>query len=117
MALEPQKQPDLFIIRGDSASINFSMDGTDLTGATVYFTAKAEIDNAADDAAAAITKEVTEHTAPLSGTTVIELGPEDTNVDPGIYYYDIQVKTAGGKVTSIPTRKLRIWADVTRRYS
>mgnify|MGYP001231972017 CR=1 FL=1 len=115
--LEPQKQPDLFIIRGDSASINFSMAGTDLTGATVYFTAKSEIDNAVDDSAAAITKETTSHTNPTAGETVIELTPEDTNVAPGIYYYDIQVKTAGGRVTSIPTRKLRVWADVTRRYS
>ena len=113
--LEPQKQPDLFIIRGDSASINFTMAGTDLTGGTVFFTAKAVVDDAVDDAAAAITKEVTEHTDPATGTTVIELSPTDTNVAPGIYFYDIQVKTAGGKITSIPTRKLRIWSDVTRR--
>ncbi len=115
--LEPQKQPDLFIIRGDSASIDFAIAGTDLTGATVYFTAKIEIDDANNDSAAAITKEVTSHANPTGGETVIELSPEDTTVAPGIYFYDIQVKTSGGKVTSIPTRKLRVWADVTRRYN
>ncbi len=113
--LEPQKQPDLFIIRGDSASIDFAIAGTDLTGATVYFTAKPALTDDATDTSAVITKEVTSHTDPTNGKTVIDLDPSDTNVTPGIYYYDIQVKKASGAIVSIPARKLRIWADVTRR--
>lgn len=115
MALEPQKQPDLFIIRGDSAAINFAMAGVDLTGATVFFTAKPELTDDAADTNAVITKEVVSHTDPTNGTTIINLDPADTNVTPGIYYYDIQVKKADGQIVSIPARKLRIWADVTRR--
>jgi hypothetical protein len=115
MSLEPQKNPDLFIIRGDSASINFTISGIDLTGATVFFTAKQTIDDAANDAAASIAKEVVSHTNPTSGITLIELSPSDTNITPGVYFYDIQVKTIGGRIVSIPVRKLRIWADVTRR--
>lgn len=113
--LEPQKQPDLFIIRGDSASISFAMTGVDLTGATVFFTAKPALTDDAADTTAVITKEVTSHTDPTNGRTMIELDPTDTDVEPGIYFYDIQVKKASGAIVSIPARKLRIWADVTRR--
>lgn len=114
--LEPQKQPDLFIIRGDSVSINFTVAGVDLTGATVFFTAKSaiEADDAAD-ATAVISTETVSHIDPTAGATVIELSPTDTNVTPGLYYYDIQVKKASGTIVSVPARKMRIWADVTRR--
>lgn len=115
MALEPQKQPDLFIIRGDSASINFVMAGVDLTGATVFFTAKPELTDDSGDTNAVIAKGVVSHTDPTNGRTVIDLDPTDTDVEPGIYFYDIQVKKASGAIVSIPARKLRIWADVTRR--
>lgn len=117
MALEPQKQPDLFIIRGDSASITFTIASTDLTGATVFFTVKPELGYDADDTDAVIEVEVTEHTDPTNGTTVIDLSGDDTDVEPAIYYYDIQVILAGGDIISIPARKIRIWADVTRRTS
>lgn len=115
MALEPQKQPDLFIIRGDNVSINFNVSGVDLTGATVFFTAKPELTDDAGDTTAVIAVETTSHTDPTAGRTVIELSPTDTNVEPGIYYYDIQIKKADGQIASIPARKMRIWADVTRR--
>lgn len=117
MALEPQKKPDLFIIRGDSASINFTIADTDLTGATVFFTVKPLLAFDSDDVAAVISIEVTNHSDPTNGKTVIELSGSDTNVEPAIYYYDIQVLLASGDIISIPARKIRIWADVTRRTS
>jgi hypothetical protein len=115
--LDPQKKADLFFIRGDSGSINFSLPGTDLTGGTVYFTAKPTIDADATDAAAVIHIEVTDFSDsdPTAGECVIPLTPTDTNVAPGTYLYDIQVKTAGGTIISIPVRKLEVFGDVTRR--
>ena len=115
MALEPQKNPDIFIIRGDSAAIGFAMASTDLTGATVFFTAKPALTDDATDTNAVITKEVTSHTDTTNVRTSIDLDPTDTDVEPGIYFYDIQVKSASGAIVSIPARKMRIWADVTRR--
>lgn len=115
-SLEPQKRPDIELIRGDSATIDFNLAGTDLTGATVFFTAKPTISNGADDSDAVISVEVTDHTDPENGTTVIPLSSTDTNVTPGTYYYDIQVKN-GTNITSIPVRKLIVYGDVTRRTS
>lgn len=113
--LDPQKRPDIFIIRGDTASINLEVPEIDLTGCTVFFTAKAAFDDDVTDAAAVIAVETTSHTDPEAGETTINLSPADTTVTPGIYYYDIQVKDGSGNITSIAARKLQIFADVTRR--
>lgn len=111
--LEPQKRADLFIIRGDSLNIPFTVN-MDITGATVFFTAKAALDNDVADTSAVISVEVTSHDDPANGSTTIPLSTSDTNVTPGEYFYDIQIKI-GSEITSIPVRKLIVYADVTRR--
>lgn len=113
--LDPQKKPDLNLIRGDSYSISVNL-GRDLTGATVFFTAKPALTNDTDDANAVIEKEVTVHDDAAAGQTTIALTPSDTDVEPGEYYYDIQVKS-GSDIVSTPVRKLKVYADVTRRTS
>lgn len=115
--LDPQKKADVFIIRGDTASIGFTFSGVDLTGATVFFTAKPTISNSADDSDAVISVEVTDHDDPTNGETTIPLTSSDTNVAPGEYFYDIQIKAADGTITSIPVRKMEIFGDITRRTS
>lgn len=114
-------RPDLTIIRGDTTSIDFELtdggDPVDLTGATVFFTAKSAIDADATDAASAISVEVTSHTNPTAGETLIPLTASDTTVTPGEYFYDVQVKNLSGTILSIPYRKLEVVADVTRRTS
>lgn len=112
--LEPQKRADLFLIRGDSKTIKFTISGYDLTGSTVFFTVKPDLTNDAGDTNAVITVEVTDHLNPTGGVTEIPLSASDTDVAPGTYYYDIQIKK-GSTVTSIPARKCIIYADVTRR--
>lgn len=110
---------DITLIRGDNSSIGFELtqDSTavDLTGATVFFTAKPTLANESDDASAVIHVEVTDHTDPTNGKTSIPLSASDTNITPGTYYYDVQVKTAAGNIISIPARRLEVVADVTRR--
>jgi len=115
--LDPQKRADLFFIRGDTASINFSLPGVDITGGTVFFTAKPTIDADNADTSAVITIEVTDFTGsdPTAGECVIPLSATDTTVAPGNYYYDIQVKLADATIISIPVRKLVVLGDITRR--
>ncbi len=115
--LKPQKKPDLYIIRGDNTNIDFSASGVDLTGCTLFFTAKPELTNDTADETAVIRKEVTSHTDPTNGKTTIILTHEDTNVEPGTYYYDIQIKNPDGEITSISARRLQVFADVTRRIT
>lgn len=110
-------RPDIQIIRGDTSDINFEVEGIDLTGTTVFFTAKAVIDADVTDSAAAIAVEVTSHTDPTNGITVIPLSSTDTDVTPGIYFYDIQIKRGASTITSIRYRKLEVFADITRRTS
>jgi hypothetical protein len=110
------------IIRGDNHNIVvtfYESDGVtpiDLTGASVFFTASAS-SAPADDSAAVIQKTVTSHTDALGGTTTIALEPEDTDVDPGTYYYDVQLVDSDGNVLSSRQNTLVIKADITRRVA
>lgn len=96
-------------------------DPIDLTGATVYFTAKtAESDVSLDDSTAAIKKDVTVHTDPAQGETKITLDADDTTINPGNYYYDITVKypAIGGAdpvVNTVVEGKLKIDGKPTNR--
>jgi len=114
--ISPQKRADLFIIRGDTVSLPFTVD-MDLTDCTVYFTAKSTISNSADDSDAVMSVTVTDHNDPTNGVTTIPLTSTTTNVTPGTYYYDIQIKDGDGNITSIPVRKLEVAGDITRRTS
>src|SRR5688572_22316142 len=109
------------IIRGDTRNIDvtfYESDGTtpiDLTGGTVYFTVNSSNDPA-DDTTAAISKDVTDHTAPTLGTTRITLDPADTeDLTAGTYYYDVQLKDADDNVVSTKSDKFIILADIGRR--
>ena len=110
-------RPDLLLIRGDSKSLNLTFAGIDLTGSTVFSTVKPALSADADDATAVIAIETTVHTDPTAGQTTIALTGSDTTVTPGVYYYDFQIKSASGDITSIPARRLTVTADVTRRVS
>jgi len=118
MAAKPT--PDINLIRGDSSSIAFELttDGvpTSLVGSTVSFTVKPTLADEATDATAVIQVDVTSHTDPTNGKTVIPLSSTDTDIEPGTYYYDIQVNN-GSTIVSIPARRLTVSADVTRRAS
>lgn len=112
-------KPDIQIIRGDSVSIEVDVnEGTtpvDVTGLTVFFTAKPALTDDITDSTAVITKTVTSIEDPVNGVIYIQLEPSDTNKTPGIYYYDIQFKDVDGVITSIPSGILEIVPDVTRR--
>jgi len=60
----------------------------DITGWTIFFTAKTNMSNL--DEEAVISKTVTEHSDALQGKTLISLSETDTAITPKSYYYDIK---------------------------
>lgn len=109
------------IKRGDDISIKLTYqdaNGTalDLTGSTVFFTVKYEIDNDVTDANAIIKETVTVHTDPTNGITHIPISKSDTdNAAIGVYIGDVQIVDVSNDVSSSQTFPVEITADVTRR--
>lgn len=109
------------IIRGDYRNIEVTFrksDGSayDLTGGTVFFTVNSSQDPS-DDTGAEIQKDVSSHSNPTEGKTTISLTSSDTEIDPGTYYYDIQLKDSAGNIVSAEKAKFEITSDITRRTS
>lgn len=88
-----------------------------LTGATVFFTAKATVDSDNTDTSALIKKDVTSHAAPTEGMTLLQLTETDTDVAAGKYKFDIKLKTASGVETNYDTQDLIVESVITRRSS
>ena len=108
---------DLTWTRGDSGRLDVtvtSADGTayDLTGATLFLTVKTALTVA--DASATLRKEVTSHDDAAAGESHFDLATTD-NATAGTYYYDVQLKTAAGKIYTLFGGVWRVLADVTTR--
>lgn len=105
------------IIRGDDVSLEIELLENDLpfdlTDSSVFLTVKSDLSD--DDEDALIAKEVTEHTDPENGETAIDLTGEDTDIDPGNYLYDIQIKDAEDKIMSTRHGVFTVISDVTKR--
>lgn len=87
----------------------------DLTGATVYFTAKKRPDAILDDSSAIIRKDIVEHVDAANGDTVLNLTVDDTNVAPGRYKADFRIVFADGSVMQTDVFPLQIIDGVTNR--
>lgn len=108
------------IIRGDSKSlgVTFSSNGTpfDITGYSVFFTVKRECNiSDANDDNALISKKVTVHSNPTAGVTAIPLTTSDTNQEGGIYYWDLQLVSGSGAVSSTQRGEIEFTNDITKR--
>lgn len=105
------------IIRGDTLLLSVEAtdddEPIDLTGNTFFFTIKRRLTDDDDDAILA--KDWDEHTDPEEGLTELELSPEDTDITPGTYYYDIQLLTSANEVISTEHGMLEVIDDVTKR--
>ncbi len=88
--------------------IVFTKDGAneDITGWTIYFMAKEKMDD--PDTSAVIDKEVTIHTDPTNGETIIELTSSDTDISCGNYYYSIDYLDDEGNEGILVWGKLKI---------
>ena len=112
--------PKITIIKRDSYSfpIFFTDENCaelDITGYTLFFTVKtlATLDSA--DTSAIIQKSITSHTDPTHGKSLIELSNTDTDETAGTYYYDVQLKSPTGAITSCVKGEFIIEQDVTKR--
>ena len=109
--------------RGDNLIINLAFTDkktgavVDITGWTIFFTAKSVVDNDPTDAAAILKQTVTVHTDPTAGESQIAFTAAETNAIPVpiSYLYDIQYKTATSVVKTILDGELHFSADITRR--
>ena len=110
---------DFTITRGDTweRTMHFyDEDGCiDISGWTVFFTCKEKVTDV--DASAKISKTITVHSDPTRGESIILLTSTDTNLTPGSYIYDIQIKSESGSVLTIVTGNITIQYDVTQRTS
>jgi len=104
--------------KGDTKIINLELKDKDgiainLSGATIYFTAKTDLRKG--DVDAEIQKIITTHTDENSGKSRIKLSPADsTNLTAGIYFYDIQLKDSVGDITTLYSSKFELLEGVTK---
>lgn len=106
------------IIRRDDVSFELTFTDVDdaainLTGATVFFTVKRKVTDV--DADALIEKSITVFSAPLTGVALLTLSAAETNIAAGQYFFDIQLKTAAGKIASSSAGKFFVNQDITIR--
>lgn len=105
--------------RGDdnTISLEFTQDdvAVDITGWTIFFTVKRNMD--ADDDSADLQKDVTSHTDAAAGETEITLTDADTDDLSGCYYYDIQYKDDSGLIKTVLKGTIEFVEDVTRRIT
>lgn len=111
-------QYNLKAMRGDTfiRSLSFvDESGTviDITGWTIFFTAKNVLSEA--DAAAEVSVNVTSHTSPTGGLTQILASAAAMTIEPGDYFYDIQIKKADGTIFTILSGKLIVETDISVR--
>lgn len=105
------------VFRGDTPPLKVTFKTPDgvainLTGTTVFFTAKKKMNDSDEDAL--ISKTNTFHYDAVNGITYFNLTTTDT-ATVGILYYDIQYKATDGKITTLVKDILEIKADVTQR--
>jgi hypothetical protein len=110
----------LSITRGDSQTYNLTFkkaDGTPycIKNWVLFFTVKSNY--AFPDSSALFQKIITtfdDTTSGTSGSANINVLPEDTvNATPGVYDYDIAVRTSDNKTLTVMKGKLTIEYDVT----
>jgi hypothetical protein len=88
----------------------------DITGATAFFTLK-NFDTDAD-ASAILKVDWTSHSAPTTGNTLLTLTNTQTAaLMPRDYNYDVQIKTATGKVHTVAYGMFTVYTDRTIRTS
>lgn len=110
----------LVVNRGDDASWLVTVTdkddvAVDITGYTIFFTVKTLTDVETDDSAALISKDITSHTTPASGITTITVTNSDTDITPGKYQYDIQMKDGSDRIYTIKRDYFVVLQDITKR--
>ena len=114
---------NLELVRGNTKTyeIQFQKDGSpiDITGWTVFFTVKSVYDlpDTLPDAGAILKKDITSHSDPENGKTLISLSYQETaTLKAGqTMLYDITVKDDSGKIYTVVLGNLVVTEKVTQR--
>ena len=108
---------NLRIFRKESKAFQLTFRGSnghlkDITNWTVYFTAKEKMEDS--DTQAKIKKDVTSHSDPTSGKTIVQLTADDTDYR-GSLFYDIKFKDGDNNTGILFHGRLLIKEPVTQR--
>lgn len=110
------------VIRGDTRRVTCTFLESDgvtpisLVGGTVYFTVNASSDPA-DDTSVSFQRTATDatpFTSPALGSHTFTLTHNNTNIDPGTYWYDSQLVDSTGAYLSSYRGKFIVQSDTTR---
>lgn len=110
----------LTVVRRDDKTFTFYFydengDAINLTGAVLYTTVKQNVDDLDANAKISTTLAVT---APATlGVATWTIVPADTQYLSGLYYWDVQMKSAAGKITTLIRDMLEVVPDVTVRIA
>lgn len=112
-------QNDIEVFRGDDFSVQLVFTDTDqnvidITGWTIFFTAKKRREDPDDAAVLTITAAPSD---PLNGIALITKDHTYTDALLGTYYYDFQYKKADNTVQTITSGSITFNPDITRRIS
>jgi hypothetical protein len=104
------------IIQGDDTTIRFTItdqdgDVVDLSTADLVFSVINDFDSTSKSITATTASGL--HTEPASGLSYVFLSHDVTNVDPGNYYWDIELRYGNGMINSVKHGKLTVIPDVT----
>jgi len=110
----------MYVYKGDDKTWtlnikNSSGSAVDITGWTIFFTAKTNKTDTDDNAI--IKKEVSTHTNPTQGISSLTLTNSDTNVTAKTYWYDIQAVDGSNNVHTFGVGQFEVKQDVTTRVS
>lgn len=81
-----------------------------LTGCALFFAAKINIDD--PDSEAVIRKVITEFDYPAQGIAILSLTKEETNIEPGDYFFEVQLKNMHGKINSTRIGRMIVYQDI-----
>ena len=106
-------------VKGDTFNLDIQIlndagEAIDLTGATVFFTVKRNLQDT--DSLALISKTITSHSNPTNGETSITFTSTDVEYI-GEFYDDVKIKDVSNKITSVFKDKFILVEHVTIRTS
>lgn len=108
------------VIRGDTRQVNLTFlqsDGStaiNLAGGTVYFTVSEDSDPTSDSSAVIQKTADSNFTSASNGQHTFTLTHDNTNIDPGTYWYDAQFIDSSGNYLSSYRGKFIVQSDTTR---
>lgn len=110
-------QNDIEVFRGDDFTVELIFTDTDgvpidITGWTIFFTAKKRREDPDDAAVLSITSAPSD---PLNGKALIGKSHVFTDTLLGTYYYDFQYKKADETIQTITSGSITFNPDITRR--